>query len=167
MKRILGLIMVVAVLLLVLNVAGCVPPVVSQEEYNKAVAEREEAKAKVASLENELDKVKGEYEALKDNAAKAAAYVKFLGWHLAAAKRPPEEKGAEYWQEFYAKVGALKDSKLSEMFAEMGKLSQEMKAKKLTPEEMKEAPEMKKIQEIHKESCKYMLGKILELLELK
>ncbi len=138
------------VLLLVSSMVlgGCAAGV-SQEEYDAVVAERDAAQAELASLQA--------------NATVAAAYVEFLSWHIGAAYSEVE-KDAEYWAEFQAKVDALNDPELSDMFADMGEIYMPLLAQGLSEEEIMEMPEGEEIMQIHEDSCSHMVSKIMELL---
>jgi CHASE3 domain sensor protein len=98
-KKIVSVIVVVVVLLSVLSVASCAFTGVSQEEYDKVVAELDEVKtqAQVTSLQSELSEVEAKNQSFKEMLAKAAVYAEAIRAANAMSEETTEEESMAVW----------------------------------------------------------------------
>ena len=131
MKKILSVIVVV--LLSALSVVSCTFSGVSQEEYDKVVAELDEfkVKAQVTSLQSELNEVKAKNQSLEGMLAKAAAYAEAIRAANTMSEETTEEEGMAVWN----KIEATGDEELIAKWETMGELMQKSMEGEATEEE--------------------------------
>ncbi len=133
MKKIVGVIVVVVVLLSALSVASCNFTGVYQEEYDKVVAELDEfkVKAQVTSLQSELNEVKAKNQSLEGMLAKAAAYAEAIRAANTMSEETTEEEAMAVWN----KIEATGDEELKAKWQTMGELWQKSMDGEATEEE--------------------------------
>ncbi len=133
MKKIVSVIVVVVVLLSALSVASCAFTGVSQEEYDKVVAELDEVKtqAQVTSLQSELSEVEAKNQSFKEMLAKAAVYAEAIRAANAMSEETTEEESMAVWN----KIEATGDEELKAKWQTMGELWQKSMEGEVTEEE--------------------------------
>lgn len=102
MKKIVTVIVVVVVLLLALSVASCALTGVSKEEYDNVVAERDEAKAQVTSMQSKLSEVEAESQSFEEMLAKAAVYAEAIQAANTMDEETTEEESMAVWNKIEA-----------------------------------------------------------------
>lgn len=129
MKKILSVAMVVALLLSALSIVSCAPPCVSQEEYNKVVAERDDALERIESLESKI-------ETLQSKIEEASKYAGFMAWFTGGPKAMEPEAMEQYYASLATEVMGLGDFKAASLAEELRVMAEEMKDEGATWEEI-------------------------------